>query len=160
MSEVLEVRIVTFDQSLAKAFADLNYEWIERFFVVEKHDREILERPKEFVIDRGGQIFFAMIGDQVAGTVALINADSGSFELAKMAVSPAFQGNGIGDRLIEACVEHAEASGKRRLFLLSNTKLRPAISLYRKHGFTETKLDENSPYERVDIRMELDLATH
>ncbi|MBK9162314.1 MAG: hypothetical protein IPM21_00005 [Acidobacteria bacterium] len=52
------------------------------------------------------------------------------------------------------------ASGKRRLFLLSNTKLRPAIILYRKHGFTETMLDERSPYERADICMELDLATH
>ena len=159
MSEVLDVRIVTFERSLAKAFADLNYEWIERYFVIEDHDREILEHPTDYVIDRGGQIFFAMVGDQVAGTVALIDAAGESFELAKMAVSPAFQGKGIGDRLMEACIEHADASGKQRLFLLSNTKLGPAINLYRKHGFIETVLDGRSSYERVDIRMELDLVT-
>ena len=42
-----------------------------------------------------------------------------------------------------------------RLFLDSNTVLEPAIRLYRKVGFKEIPVPEDSPYERCNIRMEL-----
>lgn len=149
------IKIVPFDQVYAWAFASLNYEWIERYFVVEPQDRKILDNPKGNIIDRGGEVFFAFADGNVVGTVALIDEGDDRFELAKMAVSPEFRGRGIGDRLIEACVEHSRRVGKKKIFLLSNTLLKPAINLYRKHGFVETPLDETSPYERVNIRMEL-----
>jgi putative acetyltransferase len=151
------VRIVEFDEIFAEDFARLNYEWINEYFVVEEPDREMLDDPGSCIIGRGGQIFFALVNNAVAGTVALIHEEPDRFELAKMAVSPALRGRGIGDMLIEACVEYGVARGKRALFLLSNTKLGPAINLYRKHGFVETPLDAEAPYQRVNIRMELAL---
>lgn len=150
-----DVRIVRYDDRYAKDFARLNYEWIERYFTVEDHDREMLDAPAEYIVDKGGEIFFALVGDEVAGTVALIESGGETFELAKMAVSPKYQGKGIGDKLIDACVTHARKAGKRSIYLLSNIKLTPAINLYRKHGFRETLNDESSRYERVNIRMEL-----
>lgn len=153
--DLTSIGVIEFEDAFAADFARLNYQWIEHYFSVEPHDREMLDHPKEFVIDPGGLIFFAMVNGDVVGTVALINAGVESFELAKMAVSPGFQGLGIGDRLMEACIEHARRKGKRSIFLLSNTILEPAIRLYRKHGFVETTLDLGAPYERVNIRMEL-----
>ena len=152
-----EISITGFDPSYAAAFAELNYAWIRQYFVVEDHDRELLDNPAESILDKGGWIFFAVSGDKPVGTVALIKETADQFELAKMAVSPEFHGRGIGDRLIEACVEYAIATGMRTIFLLSNTILTPAINLYKKHGFVETPLAEGSPYERVNIRMELAL---
>lgn len=150
-----DVRIIEFDPQYAADFARLNYQWIEEHFVIEDHDREMLDHPRQYIIDKGGQIFFAMMGDEVAGTVALINESDNAFELAKMAVSPDFRGKGIGDLLIEACCHYSRQIGKQNIILLSNTKLAPAINLYRKHGFMETDLDQRSPYERVDIVMRL-----
>lgn len=150
-----DIQVVTFDQRYADDFARLNYEWIGRYFKVEEHDREMLDAPYEYVIRPGGQILFALAGDEVAGTVALLAADEDMFELAKMAVSPDFQGRGISNKLMQACVDYARSVGKKRIFLESNTKLTPAISLYRKFGFKEVPLAANSPYERVNIRMEL-----
>ncbi len=75
-----------------------------------------------------------------------------------MAVSPAFRGIGIGDKLIEACIHYARQHAKRRIGLDSNTKQIAAINLYRKFGFVETPLDPNSPYSRVNIRMQLAIA--
>ena len=150
-----DVTIVEFDELYASDFASLNYQWIEEYFVVEPHDKEMLDNPAEYIIEKGGQIFFAIVDDETAGTVALINERDDRFELAKMAVSPAFRGRGIGDKLIEACVRYAKRSGKSSIVLLSNTLLTPAINLYRKHGFLETPQNEGSPYERVNIRMEL-----
>jgi ribosomal protein S18 acetylase RimI-like enzyme len=149
------IEIVEFSDEWARAFAELNYEWIEEHFVVEKHDREILDHPREFVIDPGGQIFMAVAGDVAVGAVALIPAGDGVLELTKMAVSPEFQGRGIGDKLMARCVQYAKEQYVATVFLESHTKLTPALSLYRKFGFVELPGDSNSLYSRADIRMEL-----
>ncbi len=150
-----EIQITRYDQHFAADFARLNYQWIEEYFVIEPHDREMLDDPGPQIIDMGGEIFFALLNEEVVGTAALMRKSADVFELAKMAVSPSMRGKGIGDRLIEACIDHARNAGTSRIFLLSNTLLTPAIKLYRKHGFVETLGDERSPYERVNIRMEL-----
>lgn len=81
------VEILKFDPSLAKAFADLNYEWIASAYGIEEHDREILDHPESYIVDRGGQVFFAVSDGVAVGTVAMIKIDAASYELAKMAVS-------------------------------------------------------------------------
>ncbi len=152
-----DFEIVGFSDEWAKDFAALNYEWIEEYFEVEKHDSEILDDPKKWVIDPGGQIFMAIADSKAAGTVAMIPAGDGVLELTKMAVSPAFQERGIGSQLIEACVEFAKNYGAKSVFLESHTKLTPALMLYRKYDFTEVPGDPNSLYSRADIRMELEI---
>ena len=150
-------RIVEFEERYAKAFADLNYEWIEKAYTVENHDREILDHPIEQIIEPGGQIFFALVNGEPAGTVALIEMGDDAFELAKMAVSPDHRGEGLSNLLMDACIEYSRAKGKNSIVLESNTKQVAAIRLYRKYGFVETPLDPNSQFVRVNIRMELDL---
>ncbi len=155
----MEVEIVDFTDEWAADFASLNYEWIEKYFAVEKHDREILNDPQTLVIDPGGQIFMALVDDHAAGTVALIPAPDGVIELTKMAVSPAYQGLGIGGLLMSRCVEYFKQQGIRKVFLESHSKLAPALSLYRKHGFIDVPRDPDSLYARADVRMELMLNT-
>jgi ribosomal protein S18 acetylase RimI-like enzyme len=152
------VQIVPFDQAFAKAFADLNYQWIEDSYGVEEHDREVLDHPNETVIATGGEIFFALVGNEAAGTVAMVRMEEDHFELAKMAVSPEFRGRKIGDALMLACIEFAVSRGAKSIILESNTKQEAAIRLYRKHGFVEIPLDPNSHFVRANIRMELDLV--
>jgi ribosomal protein S18 acetylase RimI-like enzyme len=155
MTAEYEIQIVQFDEAYSKAFADLNYEWIEKAYTVEDHDREVLDHPVKQIIEPGGQIFFALVDDKPAGTVALIEMGDDAFELAKMAVSPEFRGHGLSNKLMAACIDHSKANGKRRIVLESNTKQAAAIQLYRKFGFVETPLDPNSHFVRANIRMEL-----
>lgn len=131
----MSVEIVNFDPSLAQAFADLNYEWIASAYGIEDHDREILDHPETYIVDRGGEVFFALLNGEPVGTVAMIKIDDSSFELAKMAVSPNHRGQGISNSLMEACINFATER--------------------RKFGFKEIELDPNSPYMRANIRMEL-----
>jgi len=73
-----------------------------------------------------------------------------------MAVSPKYQGRKIGNALMDAVIAKTKELGGTRLWLGSNTLLAPAISLYRKYGFTEFKVAD-TPYARANIHMEKDL---
>jgi ribosomal protein S18 acetylase RimI-like enzyme len=148
------VEIIEFDEKYADDFGRLNYEWIAKNYTIEKHDREVLDHPMEVIIEPGGKIFFALVDGVAAGTVALIPMGENDLELTKMAVAPVYRGLGLGDKLMQACVDHGRKMGKRALILESNTKQMAAINLYRKFGFVETPLDPNSEYQRANIRME------
>ena len=154
IDRLAQVKIVRFSKRYAKDFARLNYDWISKQYSVEEHDREILDNPSEYIIAPGGQIFFALVGREVAGTVALIRLDDDAFELAKMAVSEEFRGYNIGLKLMDACVEYSKKKKKKSIILESNTKQIAAINLYKKVGFKEIPLDPNTLYKRANIRME------
>ena len=146
------ITIVNFDENLANHFRDLNFEWLEKYFYIEGHDREVLENAKSYIIDNGGYIFFALYNDNVV--VALVNEEEG-FELSKMAVSPKFQGLKIGQQLMQYCIDFGKKKGWNELILYSNTKLKNAVYIYKKFDFKEVKLETNSPYNRSDIKMVL-----
>ncbi len=150
-----DIKIVGFDAAYADAFAKLNYEWIEKSYAIEPHDREILDHPVEHIIEPGGEIFFAMLDNEAVGTVALIESSANAFELAKMAVTPGLQGRGVGKQLMQACIDHARKTGKSEIILESNTKQEAAIHMYRAFDFEETELDPRSQYSRANIRMRL-----
>jgi len=151
----MDIEIVEFETIYAADFARLNYEWIEKYFTVEKHDREILDDPQQWVIAPGGQIFMAIVDGRVAGTVAMIPAGKGVLELTKMAVAPEFRGQSVGESLMRRSIEYAGSAGAEMIFLESHSELGPALSLYRKFGFVDTPPDPDSLYARADVRMQL-----
>ncbi|MGN8070259.1 bifunctional helix-turn-helix transcriptional regulator/GNAT family N-acetyltransferase [Mucilaginibacter sp. 22184] len=150
------VTVTTYDPQNARYFKNLNIEWINTYFTVEEHDLEQLNHPEEYIIAPGGEILFAHIDDDVVGTCAVIKTGEAEYELAKMAVSPKYQGRKIGNALMDAAIAKTKELGGTRLWLGSNTLLAPAISLYRKYGFTEFKVAD-TPYARANIHMEKDL---
>jgi ribosomal protein S18 acetylase RimI-like enzyme len=59
---------------------------------------------------------------------------------------------------MEAAVAFSRSAGARKVVIVSNTRLGPAIRLYEKHGFRRVPLAADERYERADIRLELVLA--
>lgn len=154
MNELLH--IIDFSPAYKEEFKNLNVAWIEKYFKLEPSDVAQLENPEKNILEKGGHIILAKIGDTIVGTTALLKDNDEFFELVKMAVDERFQGRHIGEKLALAAIEKAKAMGAKQLFLESNRKLTPALNLYRKMGFKEVKLFD-SPYERADIQMLLDL---
>lgn len=150
------LKIIPFKKEFSKNFYNLNVEWLEKFFYVEPYDQKVLSNPKQYIIDEGGFIFFAIFNNEIVGTVALINQKS-FFELSKMAVSPKFQGLKIGQQLMDYCIQFAKRQHWKSITLYSHRKLVPAINLYKKIGFIEVELEKESHYERSDIKMKLTL---
>lgn len=151
------VLIVPFRSGLASDFARLNLEWIERFFHVEEPDRVALTDCENAIVAAGGQIFFALNEDAVIGTCAIVRHGAATYELAKMAVTPAAQGQGVGRRLAEAAIAFAQAADAQKITLLTNSRLTPALRLYERLGFQYRPLPSGSEYMRADVYMELQL---
>jgi len=153
------IAIVPFQPALGPHFERLNREWIERYFVIEPPDLAVFENPHAAIVAPGGQIFFAVEGDSVLGTCAVIKKSApGEMELAKMAVAPVAQGHGIGRLLGEAAIAFAKAAGATRLVLVSNSRLTPALTLYRRLGFHDAPLPSAYRYTRGDVYMTMELA--
>ena len=148
-----KVEIINFSEEQKEAIKVLNYEWLEKYFKVEKNDIISLSNPKEEIIDKGGFIFYAKLNNEIIGTASLLKKSATVFELGKMAVSQKAQGHKIGTLLLEHCLTFAKQKKIKTLVLYSNTQLKSALHLYRKYGFSEVDLEEGL-YERADIKME------
>ena len=149
--------VVAFAPELSTYFESLNRAWIEEYFEIEDADLTVFSDPLREIVEPGGQIFFVTSDGAVLGTCAVLRLSEDVYELAKMAVAAEARGRGYGDLLIEAAIEFARQAGASRLILLSNTRLKPAIALYQKHGFTSVPITDAHDYARVDIQMELRL---
>lgn len=154
-----DVTIVPYAPRYQAAFKVLNEEWITAHWLMEEPDYHALDHPQEHILDKGGHIFVALYREEPVGVCALCKKDDPvhQYELAKLAVSPQAQGKGIGMRLCRAVIHKAKELGCKKIFLESNTLLRPAIQLYRKVGFKEVAVYRPA-YERVNIQMELELS--
>ena len=153
-----DVQIVTYRPEFAKNFALLNYEWLEKYFTVEPLDEEYLSDPEGHIMRLGGEIFFALEGDRVIGTCAAIPRTDGTMELAKLAVTPDAQGRGLGRALSVAGIEVARSRRPKNLYLVSSSRLGPALRLYETLGFRHLPFPWPPPYTDADVYMELDVS--
>ena len=149
--------IVPFEKHFLPAFIELNREWIEYYFKIEKMDLLQLEHAEDAILSKGGEIFFVLVNEEVLATCAMVPHGPDCYELAKMAVDRKVRGRGYGDVLMEEAIRWAKSRRAKKVTLLSNTILTPAITLYKKHGFKTIRLGNHPDYQRSDIEMELSL---
>ena len=74
--------------------------------------------------------------------------------VAKLGSNPAREHSGCGTVVFEASVAWAEQHGARRIFILTNSALKPAIHIYESHGFRRIQTDDFEGYSRGDYALE------
>jgi ribosomal protein S18 acetylase RimI-like enzyme len=135
-------------------FYRINAAWLERYFQLEPIDVRVLREPEASVLAGGGAILFALLGASVVGTCALLREAPGVYELSKMGVVEAFQGRGIGKRLLQAAIDDFHRRDGHTLFLESSSRLAAALRMYRAAGFElQRGIREGSHYRRADVYM-------
>ncbi len=149
--------ILDYDDTLAPHFRTINAQWIESMYRLEATDRDVLDHPRERIIDAGGAILFvAAEGLGIVGTCALQKTGEHQYELTKMGVLETARGRKAGEFLLQAVIERAQAMGAERLYLLSNGKSAAAIHLYEKLGFVHDAgimAEFGARYARCDVAM-------
>lgn len=154
--ETLTIR--EYDDTLAKAFHDINAEWINSMFHLETIDNEVLRYPREKIIDAGGVILFVEArGLGIVGTCALMRSGpDNAFELTKMGVRERARGLKAGEFLLRAIIQRAVSLQADPLYLLTNKRCAAAVHLYEKLGFRHDKeimTRYGAEYERCDVAM-------
>lgn len=146
-----------YSDDLARDFHEINAEWINTMFHLEQTDRDVLENPRERIVEPGGTILFVEApGLGIVGTCALQKSGEGTFELTKMGVRVRARGLKAGEFLLAAIIDRAKAMRAETLYLLTNRRCEAAIHLYEKLGFehdAEIMAKYGSRYERSDVAM-------
>jgi ribosomal protein S18 acetylase RimI-like enzyme len=150
------MEIVEYENKYQPEFKRLNLEWLDKYGLTESHDLEILDDPQGMVIDKGGCIFLAIDGEKVIGTAGLWKKNEKEYELVKMTVDPAHQGQGISKLLLDRCIDEVSKLKAEKIFLFSNSQLKTALKLYEKYGFRNVAVTDN-PMLTADVKMELSL---
>ncbi|MGJ4730745.1 GNAT family N-acetyltransferase [Luteimonas sp. SDU101] len=135
----------------------LNEAWISEYFRIEDFDRALARDPMRIVRD-GGALITMSDGGRVVGGCALFREGADRFQLARMTVASAERGKGRGAILIATALERAASMGAGSVSVLTNTRLAPAVHLYRKHGFVPVHEGPHPHYARCDLVMERQLA--
>jgi len=146
-----------YSDDLAVHFRDINAEWINAMFRMEPTDQDVLDHPRERIIDAGGTILFVEArGLGIVGAGALMPAKDGGLELTKMGVRESARGLKAGEYLLAALIARAQTMDGDPFFLLTNTRCAAAIHLYEKNGFchdAEIMARYGARYERCDVAM-------
>lgn len=148
--------IIDYEDQYHNDFKRLNLEWLEKYDLIESHDLEILNYPRENVIDRGGFLFLIKNDDAIIGSAGIFKINRHEYELIKMSVAPEHHGKKLGDMLLQKCIAKAKELNALKIILYSNSKLQTAIRLYEKFGFRHVDATD-TPFETADVKMELKL---
>lgn len=82
-------------------------------------------------------IWIARDGDRFVGAVVIdgVDADTVGARLRWFIIDPAYQGQGLGNRLMREAVSFCQQAGFRRVYLTTFAGLTTARHLYEKFGF-------------------------
>ena len=151
------MQVIEYQEKYKKDFVKLNTQWVERYFVMEDADLEVLEHVDD-LLKSGAMIYFAVEEDQVLATCMAMPLDGDVWEICKLAASGQYTGTGAGSAVFRASMNYAKEHGAKKLTLISNSRLKPALHIYKKFRFKEVPLNKAYwGFERADIEFEYNI---
>ena len=117
---------------------------------------DLKDIPGFYQRDRGN-FWVAIEGQEVVGTVALLDIGNGQAALRKMFVKASHRGaeHGIAKRLLETLLAWCQARGVTQVLLGTTAKFLAAHRFYEKNGFreiTRAELPASFPVMQVDTK--------
>jgi len=148
------MKIVEYQEQYKEYFIQFNTDWIvDNFGVLEKEDLDTFHHIEEN-LEKGAMIYFAVENENVLATcMAKPMDENGTWELCKLGSNKQLPHKGAGSAVFEAAMNWALSHDAKKLFILSNSSLKPALHIYEKYGFHEIKLNDYE-YVRGDIAFE------
>ena len=126
------------------------------YLAVQNYDEELADLNAKYGPPQGG-LFLALAEDGAPrGCIAMKKIDKDSCEMKRLYVKEEYRHHGLGETLARHIISHRREMGYKVMLLDTLPFLQPAIALYKKLGFTETGIYNNSPMD-TSIFMKLEL---
>jgi putative acetyltransferase len=107
-------------------------------------DNELATLQQMYAVPQGGIILCREAAAYIA-CVAVRKINEEVAELKRMFVQPQYQGKGVGKILLEKSLALARQCGYKKIRLDTLNYMRPAIELYKAHGFYEIPAYYHNP---------------
>ena len=127
----------------------------QEYLTLQNYSEE-LDHPFDKYGPPDGRIYLAKWNDAPAGCIALRRLDKDNCEMKRLFVRPEFRNLGIGSQLIQRILADTREIGYHSMLLDTLPFLERAIEMYRRIGFQEIPIYNNSPMSSA-IYMQLDL---
>ncbi len=124
-------------------------------FEADGKDADLRDVPGGYLAS-GGMFLLAKEAGRLVGTVALRRIADGVIELRRFYVHPGWQGQGIGTRLLQRALAHAQSGRWRRVCLDTTGRSPAALWLFRRHGFVEIERYNDNPRAAIFMEFTLD----
>lgn len=150
----LDVQIVYPSASLFPSFHRALDQVAREKIYLEMIEAPSFEKVSEFqteLIGKGGPVYYALAKGEVVGWCDIFpnnNPRLGHRGGLGMGIVKEYRGQGVGKRLILACLDHAKEFGLEKVELSVYTTNTSAIALYRSVGFVEEGLIKK--YRKLD----------
>jgi len=127
---------------------------------ITKEDQPDLSAIPAFYQTKSGNFWLAICGQEVVGTIALIDIGNRQGALRKMFVDAAYRGKmyNTAELLLNTCISWAGEHGMQEIYLGTTEKFRAAHRFYEKNGFMQIakeSLPAAFPLMKVDTRFYL-----
>lgn len=147
------MQLIPYDARYKDDFIQMNTAWILDYFgFLEQEDTETFAGIDE-ELARGAMIYFAVEDDTALATCMARPMEAGTWEICKLGSNPHREHKGCGSAVFRASMQWAIDHGAKRLFIVTNRRLKAAIHIYEKYGFREIPM-QNYGYARGDIAFE------
>lgn len=148
------MEIIEYQEKYKDYFVQFNTDWIvDNFGFLEEEDMDTFRHIEES-LEKGAMIYFAVEAENVLATCMAKPLDeNGTWELCKLGSNKHLPHKGAGSAVFEAAMNWALSHDAQKLFIISNSSLKPALHIYEKYGFHEVKLNDYE-YVRGDIAFE------
>ncbi len=121
---------------------------LDRDFSFQRLDDELNSLDDKY-LPPNGELIVAIEDENILGMVAYHRHNDNTCEMKRLYIKPEARGCHLGNILVSEIIKKAHNNGFKEMVLDTIVPLKPAISLYKKHGFKECKPYYNNPMDDV-----------